>query len=148
MEAASGISVYEQLAPELLPKMASTLQLDAPALNNPKQLFEEWISGKGALAATWPSLVGILRGVRPPLGSEIENFFNTQTPTTRAVSLVRMCNIVLHYYICLFFTLCYPILQFLEQKKKKKNEQSPSGEEKIKSEGGNTTIQIIPVAKR
>ena len=142
----SGISVYEQLAPELLPKMASTLHLDVPTLNNPKQLFEEWISGKSALPATWPILVGVLRGVRPPLGSDIENFFNTQTPTTRAVSLVRVCNCHT-YYTCLFFTLCYPILQLLEQKKK--NEQSPSGEEKIKSEseGGNTTIQIIPVAK-
>ena len=41
--------------------------------------------------------------------------------------------------------VCYPILQLLEQKKK--NELSPSGEEKIKSEGGNTSNQISLVAK-
>ena len=99
----SGISVYEQLAPELLPKMASTLHLDAPTLKNPKQLFEEWISGKSALPPTWPILVGVLLGVRPPLGSEIENFFNTQTPTTQAVSLVRIVIV----YTCLSFMLCY-----------------------------------------
>ena len=102
LEAVSGISVYEQLAPELLPKMASTLHLDAPTLNNPKQLFEEWISGKSALPPTWPILVGVLLGVRPPLGSEIENFFNTQTPTTQAVSLVRSVIV----YTCVFFMLC------------------------------------------
>ena len=137
----SGISVYEQLAPELLPKMASTLHLDAPTLNNPKQLFEEWISGKSGLPPTWPILVGVLLGVRPPLGSEIENFFNTQTPTTQAVSLV--CSVIVN--TCVFFMLCCCNLQLLEQKKK--NEESPSGEEKIKSEGGNTTIQTSPVAK-
>ena len=49
--------------------------------------------------------------------------------------------------IILVSSLCFvvAILQLLEQKKK--NEQSPSGEEKIKSEGGNTIIQISPVAK-
>ena len=101
MEAASGISLYEQLA-EILPKMASTLQLDAPTLKTPKQLFEEWTLGKGALPATWPTLVGVLRGVRPPLGSEIENFFNTQTPTTQAVSLVWSVIV----YTCVFFMVC------------------------------------------
>ena len=101
----SGISVYKQLAPELLPKMASTLHLDAPTLNNPKQLFEEWISGKSALPPTWPILVGVLLGVRPPLGSEIQNFFNTQTPMTQAVSLVRMCNCFTLLYLSLLYGL-------------------------------------------
>ena len=100
----SGISVYEQLASEILPEMASTLQLDAPTPDNPKRLFEDWVLGKSALLPTWPKLVGVLLGVHRPLGSEIENFFNIQTPMTRPVPLVRMCNCYL-YYNCLFFTL-------------------------------------------
>ena len=131
LEAASGISVYEQLAPEILPEMASTLQLDGPTPDNPKRLFEEWVLGKSALPPTWPTLVGVLLGVRHPLGSEIENFFNTQTPMTQAVSLVRMCNC----YFCythLFFTLLLFNSQLVEKKKKK---ESPSSEKK--SEGGN-----------
>ena len=97
LEAVSGISVYDQLPPEILPQMASTLQLDAPTPDNPKRLFEEWVLGKSALPPTWLTLVGVLLGVHRPLGSEIENFFNIQTPMTQAVPLVRMCNCYLYY---------------------------------------------------
>ena len=133
LEAVSGISVYDQLPPEILPQMASTLQLDAPTPDNPKRLFEEWVLGKSALPPTWLTLVGVLLGVRHPLGSEIENFFNTQTPMTRAVSLVRMCNCYF-CYTCFFFTFFLFNSQLVEQNKKK---ESPSSEEK--SEGRNTS---------
>ena len=92
-------------------------------------MFEEWVLGKSALPPTWPTLVGVLLGVHRPLGSEIENFFNTQTPMTRAVLPVHMLIVILVSSL----HSCCSISQLVEQKKKK---ESPSSEEK--SEGRNT----------
>ena len=122
LEAVSGISVYDQLPPEILPEMASTLQLDAPTPDNPKHLFEEWVLGKSALPPTWATLVGVLLGVRHPLGSEIENFFNTQTPMTRAVSLVRML-IVISVILVSSLHSFYSIHSSLKRKRKKSHHQ-------------------------
>ena len=123
-EAASGISVYEQLAPEILPKMASTLHLDVSTLNNPKQLFEGWVSGKGSQPPTWETLLMVL--IHHPLRNEIEDFFNRVTPVTQAVSSVH--TLLTGHVNGLFFTLHYLILQLLELKKSKQIQRSSSTE--------------------
>lgn len=88
-EAASGISVYKQLAPEMLPKMASTLHLDISTPDNPKHMLEKWISGKGSQPPTWEMLLMVLMVLHHPLCNEIEDFFNRVTPVTQAVSSVH-----------------------------------------------------------
>ena len=96
-EAASGISIYKQLPPEILPKMASTLQLDIPTPDNPKHMFEKWISGKGSQPPTWETLLMVLLSIHHPLRNEIEDFFNRVTP--EALSSVHML-LTGHVHVC------------------------------------------------
>ena len=124
-EAASGISVYEQLVHEL-PRMALTLHLDISTPDDPKHMFEKWISGKGSLPPTWETLLTVLLGIHHPLRNEIEDFFNRVTPVTQAVSSVH--TLLTGHVNGLFFTLHYLISQLLEQKKSKQIRRSSSTE--------------------
>ena len=107
LEALTGISIWNQIAPNYL-TMAAALQLDHSILNNlrtennpvdgSKAMFRAWLSGKSCVEPTWRSLLEKLRTVQMrELAEEIYFFFSRPPCTSPPAPLVSSVHIFGHH---------------------------------------------------